>query len=404
MFEGGNMTVLSDGHYEGSGVYNNGWNRAPNWRIYFCGYFDSPATSVKTFVGTNLLGNMLESYSSATSVNSSTRLGAVYTFDTTSVVSRVGVSWISSAQACSNVQSQIPADTSLATVTNNTKEVWNSEVLSKVTTTETNVTNLQLLYSSLYFMHLLPSNRTGENPGWTSTEPYYDDTFTFWDLFRCTTALLHVLQPTAYEEYIRSLIDIYRHDGWMPDARSSNYNGATQGGSNADNVLADAYVKGVRGAVNWQDGYAAMVQDAEVTPPNNYDPRDPTGSTAQGRGALPDWLEYGYITPAFGRSVSRAVEYSANDFALYQVASGLGNDADAAKYLNRSRNWRNHWNPDVTSLGFSGFVIPRNTSGFIEQDPLSCGGCYWSDYYYEGLPWEYSFNVSKFQFSPKNQN
>ncbi|RDW61377.1 hypothetical protein BP5796_11269 [Coleophoma crateriformis] len=392
-FSGGDIAISDDGHYEGSGVYNNGWNRAPNWRIYFCGYFDASATSVKTFVGTSTNGSKLASYDSTSAVNSTERLGAVFTFNATTLTSRVGISWISSAQACANVNNQIPGGTALATLTSNTKDVWNTQVLSKVTTTDANVTNLQLLYSSLYFMHLLPSNRTGENPGWTSTEPYYDDTFTFWDLFRCTTALLHILQPVAYEEYIRSLIDIFRYEGYMPDARSSNFNGATQGGSNADNVLADAYVKGVRGAINWEDGYAAMVKDAEVTPPNNNDPRDLSGSTAQGRGALPDWLEYGYITPTFGRSVSRAVEYAVNDFALYQVASGLGNFSDAEKYLNRSRNWRNHWNPEVTSLGFSGFMVPRNTSGFIAQDPLVCGGCYWSDYYYEGLPWEYSFNA-----------
>jgi putative alpha-1,2-mannosidase len=94
----------------------------------------------------------------------------------------------------------------------------------------------------------------------------------------------------------------------MPDGRSSFFNGATQGGSNADNVLADAYVKGVRGRVNWDDGYAAMVKDAEVQPPNNNDPRDRSASTKEGRGALPDWLDYGFITPTYTRSVSRAVE------------------------------------------------------------------------------------------------
>ncbi len=94
----------------------------------------------------------------------------------------------------------------------------------------------------------------------------------------------------------------------MPDARSSFFNGATQGGSNADNVLADAYVKGVRGEIDWADGYAAMVEDAEFAPPNNNDPRDPTSSTKEGRGALPDWLKYGYITTAYGRPVTRAVE------------------------------------------------------------------------------------------------
>src|SRR5699024_6522449 len=117
------------------------------------------------------------------------------------------------------------------------------------------------------------------------------------------------------------------------------------GGSNADNVLADAYVKGVRGAVNWEDGYKAMVKDAEVTPPNSpVDSMAPDSSTKDGRGALPDWLELGYISPRFSRAVTRAAEYACNDFGLYQVASGLGKEEDAKKYLNRSRNWRNHWN------------------------------------------------------------
>jgi putative alpha-1,2-mannosidase len=80
------------------------------------------------------------------------------------------------------------------------------------------------------------------------------------------------------------------------------------------------------------------------------------------------------------RSVSRAVEYSVNDFALHQVARGLGKAGDAERYLKRSRNWRNHWNFDVEALGQWGFVMPRDENGFIPQDPLSCGGCYWGDY------------------------
>ena len=60
-----------------------------------------------------------------------------------------------------------------------------------------------------------------------------------------------------------------------------------QGGSNSDNVLADAYVKGLRGAINWTDGYAAMVKNAEV--PTN-------GSNKEGRGAGADWLRHGYVS------------------------------------------------------------------------------------------------------------
>jgi predicted alpha-1,2-mannosidase len=389
---GGNITT-SENHYEGYGDYNNGWNRAPDWRIYFCGYFDTPATT-KTFVGVNETSSILSAYTTASNVNSTARLGAVFSFNSTTVTSRVGISFISTAQACGNVNAQIPAGTTLATLTSNAKQIWNEEVLSKITTTETNLNNLQLLYSSMYSMHLLPSNRTAENPLWNSTEPYYDDTFTTWDLFRCTFSLYQILQPAFHEEYIRSLINIFRFEGYMPDARSSNFNGATQGGSNSDNVLADAYVKGVRGAVNWTAGYEAMVKDAEIAPVNNNDPRDPSSSTKEGRGALPDWLSLGYITPNYGRSVTRAVEYAVNDFSLYQVASGLGKTDDAKKYLGRSRNWRNHWNPNATSLNFTGFLVPRTTAGFLEQDPLSCGGCYWGDAYYEALPWEYSFNAN----------
>ena len=254
---------------------------------------------------------------------------------------------------------------------------------------------------SFAYADLLPSNRTGENPLWSSEEPYYDDFFTLWDLFRCSTSLWHVLQPTAYEEIIRALIDIWRNDGWLPDARSSNFNGRTQGGSNADNVLADAYVKGVRGRINWQDGYQAVKKDAEVMPPNNHDPIAPNSSTKEGRGALPDWKEFGYITPDFTRAVSRAVEYAVNDFSVSQIARGLGLTDNADLYMNRSRNWRNHWNPEQKSLNFSGFVVPRyaKAAGFANNsfdypyDPLQCGDCYWSDPYYEDSAWTYSFNA-----------
>lgn len=135
-----------------------------------------------------------------------------------------------------------------------------------------------------------------------------------------------------------------------------------------------------------------MVKDAEITP-SNYpiDPIAPDSSTHEGRGALPDWLSLGYITPRFTRAVTRAVEYACNDFGLYQVALGLGEEGDARRYLNRSRNWRNHWNPDQASLGFQGFVVPREQDGtFVAIDPKSGG--YWGDAFYEDGSWAYSWN------------
>ena len=159
-----------------------GWNRSPKWTVYFCGAFSAPAT-FKTFVGKAPTGTEMEKYTVDPAVSSTNRLGAVFSFNaTTSLISRVGVSFISEDQACSNMNGQIPDGTTLETVTTNLRKLWTDEILSKVTTTESDTTKLQLLYTSLYHMNLLPTNKTGENPEWTSAEPYYDDSFTLWDL------------------------------------------------------------------------------------------------------------------------------------------------------------------------------------------------------------------------------
>jgi putative alpha-1,2-mannosidase len=62
---------------------------------------------------------------------------------------------------------------------------------------------------------------------------------------------------------VRSLIDIYRHEGKLPDCRMSLCKGFTQGGSNVDNLLADSYLKGLKDGIDWDTAYEAVVSDAE---------------------------------------------------------------------------------------------------------------------------------------------
>lgn len=62
---------------------------------------------------------------------------------------------------------------------------------------------------------------------------------------------------------VRALIDVYRHEGKLPDCRMSLCKGFTQGGSNADNLLADSYLKGLRDGIDWNTGFEAVVSDAE---------------------------------------------------------------------------------------------------------------------------------------------
>ncbi|KAK8111759.1 family 92 glycoside hydrolase [Apiospora kogelbergensis] len=426
----GGEISLDSATYQGHATYVGGWNDGAPFTIYFCGEFDTVPTEAKTFRGRNtdpiarhhvfsngpvgqaVFGaNVFSSNDTATTTASSgpmnDRVGAVFSWraETETVTSRVGISFISANKACKFKEEEIPT-WNLNDTINAAVAEWNRDVFDKIrVATEgesANKTNLVLLYSSLYFMHLMPSDRTGENPLWNSGEPSWDDFYTLWDTFRCTVSLYHLIQPEAYEGQIRSLIDIWQHEGYMPDGRSGNFNGLVQGGSNSDNVLADAYVKGLRGAVNWTAGYQAMQKNAEVTPYNTFSRTDPTASVKEGRGALDDWIRLGYVSvDGNTRCLSRTVEYSLNDYALSAVAAagGAGVGAapgDAEKYLNRSAGWQRTWNHDVASRGFQGFLTPRLANGSWNAtgyNPALCGGCEWSSITYEATPWEYSFTV-----------
>lgn len=54
---------------------------------------------------------------------------------------------------------------------------------------------------------------------------------------RSTIPLFTLFQQSRVIDITRSLIDIYQHEGYMPDGRSGMSNGITQGGSNADMVV-----------------------------------------------------------------------------------------------------------------------------------------------------------------------
>jgi putative alpha-1,2-mannosidase len=92
----------------------------------------------------------------AASKSPSIYVGGLYTFNTSVFSSRVGISWISNQQACQDLKNEIPEGTGFSAVVQQTTDAQNTQILSKITTTITNATSLELLYMSLYFMNLLP--------------------------------------------------------------------------------------------------------------------------------------------------------------------------------------------------------------------------------------------------------
>ena len=96
----------------------------------------------------------------------------------------------------------------------------------------------QQFYTAIYHSMLMPTDRTGENPLFQSSEPMYDDFYAIWDTFRTSSPLLTLVAQDRESGIVRGLVDLYRHEGWLPDARSGNFNGRVQGGSDADMTSA----------------------------------------------------------------------------------------------------------------------------------------------------------------------
>ncbi|KAI1362668.1 glycoside hydrolase family 92 protein [Xylaria arbuscula] len=335
----------------------------------------------------------------------------------TELLARVGLSFISSEKACKNAETEIP-DLDFEDTLTTAEQAW-KEKLGVIEIDASNPSNstgavdmddLQTIFwSGVYRAMISPQDYTGENPLWESDEPYYDSYYCIWDSFRSIHPFITLVDPYSQTLMIRSLIDIYRHEGWLPDCRMSLSKGWTQGGSNADIVLVDSYLKNITQDVDWDTGYEALIKDAEVEPPVwDY----------EGRGGLYSWKNLGYI-PAddfdpygnglFTRSISRTVEYAYNDFCIAEMAERLGKEEDYEKYAERSGNWANLYNADQTSsingvdTNFTGFLQPKYlnaTFGF--QDPNFCSplnnfdSCYLNPNgheTYEGSSWLYTFFV-----------
>ena len=323
------------------------------------------------------------------------------------LLARVGVSFISIDQACSNAENEIPNFDFNATESA-AQSAW-VDKLSVVSVDDTGVNDTlkKVFWSGIYRGMISPQDYTGENPLWNSSEPYYDSFYCIWDSFRSIHQMITLLDPYSQTQMIRSLIDVYRHEGKLPDCRMSLCKGFTQGGSNADVVLVDSYLKNITQDVDWATAYRALISDAEDEPAN---------WAVEGRGGLKSWKELHYI-PAddydpygvglFTRSVSRTVEYAYDDFCIAEMALRLGNQADYEKYIERADYWKNVYNPtqnssiNDTDTSFVGFVQPRYLNGtFGFQDPLFCSplqnftSCYLNPdghETYEGSAWLYTF-------------
>ncbi|ROV89359.1 hypothetical protein VPNG_10130 [Cytospora leucostoma] len=416
--DGGVRVDARSGRVTGDGKYRPSFGTG-QYEAYFCADFKgAKIRKAGTFMGDKADADRLVLESDADGQFSvpAGSAGAWVQFERPpgdEILARVGLSFISREKACQNAEREIPTFNFAATQTA-VENAW-ADKLSVIEVDETDIDPALLVtfWSGLYRTMLSPQNYTGENPLWKSKEPYFDSFYCIWDSFRAQHPLLSIIDPVAQTQMVRTLLDIYRYLGKLPDCRMAFCKGFTQGGTNADVVIADAFLKGITDGVDWDTAYEAVISDAEV---------EPKSWNTEGRGNLVSYHSLGYIpfddkdtngTGRNTRSISRTVEYAYDDFAIALLAKGLGKDADYEKYMTRSANWRNLWNAeqgDVWAGGgeesawsdFKGFLQMRSVDGsFKYHDTRTCSPvhdthkCYLDTTMgtYEGSPWLYSFYV-----------
>lgn len=213
-----------------------------------------------------------------------------------------------------------------------------------------------------------PDNAIHEAKGFT-----HYSTFSLWDTYRALHPLLTIVQPERRNaDFVNSLLASHRHSpyGVLPVWSFHGLETWCMIGYHAVPVIADAYLKGIRGFDTGQ-ALQAMVDSA------SYGPYD----------GVAQYMELGYVPiDEEGEAASKTLEYAFDDWTIARMADAMGHKEIAATFEKRATNWKHAFDADT------GFMRARKRDGAFRTpfDPDASG--YGSDYT-EGNAWQYSWYV-----------
>ena len=369
--------IVSPTRIEGTGHFIGGWNPSP-YTLHFAAEFSRPFRASGVWRDGALL--------SADHVTGEQKpAGAHVSFDTRrdrAVEVKIGLSFVSPARAAETIRAET-GDANFETVRRSAAAAWN-DVLGRIAIEGGTPDQRRIFRTALYRAHYMPHDLTGEALWRPAGAAHYEDFYAIWDTFRTVHPLLTLIQPERQRDMLNTLVAIYRQTGWLPDARVAGANGMVQGGTNADVLFADAWVKGLTG-VDYATAYEAMVKNADVDSPR---------AAYEGR-ELGDYAERGYLSTDYERSASRTLEYAHNDFSIAQLAQGLCRPDDVRRFVHRSRRWAKLWDRSTRSIRPRGpdgkWMTPFDRAKLYMLD--SPRFTWMSAPYYEGSAWQYSTYV-----------
>ncbi|HET7329691.1 GH92 family glycosyl hydrolase [Dyella sp.] len=235
-------------------------------------------------------------------------------------------------------------------------------------------------YTALYHALMSPSlsmDVNGEYRG-PDYQVHRADGFDFysswsvWDVYRAQQPLLMLMHPARSSEFVRSLLAAQQSSpfGMLPVWSYQGLETWCMTGYHSVAIIADAYLKGIRG-FDADQALKAMVSTATY---GDY-------------GDLADYMKLGYVP--IDKEVeggSKTQEYAYDDWAIAQMAKALGKHDVYDTFEKRAGYWRNVWDPKT------GFMRARLSNGQFREpfDPTSAG---YGDDYTEANAWQYSWYV-----------
>lgn len=349
-----------------------------NFKNYFVVVFDKPFTYTASVSDSKLNEGTLEA-------NANHALGIIgfSTKKGEKVHARVASSFISYEQAMQNLKELGNDD--FDTVREKGRKTWN-DILSRIEVKDESIDNLRTFYSCLYRSVLFPRNLseiTAEgkimhySPYNGQVLPGYMFTDTgFWDTFRCLFPLLNLVYPSMNQKMQEGLINTYKESGFLPEWSSPGHRGCMVG-NNSASVVADAYLKGLRGydtEILWQ----ALVHGANAVHPT---------VSSTGRLGYEYYNKLGYVPydVKIRENAARTLEYAYDDWAIYKFGQAIGKpQIEIDIYAKRALNYKNLFDSEHK------LMRGKNQDGTFQSpfNPLK-----WGDAFTEGNSWHYSWSV-----------
>lgn len=312
--------------------------------------------------------------------------GAIIRFATTHhelVHARVASSFISEEQALINLKEI--GDNNFDQIEERGRNRWN-DVLGKIKVEDDNIDNIRTFYSAFYRSVLFPRNfsETDANGKIVHYSPYngqvlpghmFTDTG-FWDTFRSLFPFLNFLFPSENVKMQEGLVNAYKESGFLPEWASPGHRDIMVG-NNSASIVADAYLKGLRG-YDIETLWEALKHGA-----NNVHPT----VSASGRKGYTYYNKHGFIPNdvEVDQNVARSLEYAYDDWTIYRLGKALNKPAEEIDiYAKRALNYKNLYNAKRK------LMAGRASDGSFSDkfNPAD-----WGRDFTEGNSWHYSWSV-----------